>query len=1325
MIGQTLGRYQVIAKIGQGGMGEVYRARDLLLGREVALKILPEDTAKTPERRARLEREAKAVAALSHPNILAIYDFGTEGEISFAVTELLDGATLRDMMAGGFLTRRKAGEFAVQIVKGMAAAHNKGIVHRDLKPKNIFVTTDERIKILDFGLAKVVGGQGTGAVQAETTELTAPGIIMGTVDYMTPEQVRGDLVDSRTDIFAFGIMLYEMLTGEHPFRRPSSVETMNAILKEDLPDDSLGWSDVPEGLSRVVLRCLNKKPQERFQTATDLAYSIEVAFGLTPSTPESAQAALRQSPPPAERSIAVLPFTNMSGDLADEYLSDGLTEEIINTLVQIPGVEVAARSSSFTYKGKSPDIKEVGAKLGVATVLEGSVRRSGRRVRVTAQLIKVVDGYHLWSTRLDRDAEDLLVIQDEIATAIASKLKVTLGDDPTDCRSRRLTHDAEAYDLYLRARFYVEQRGDGIPKGLELFERALELDPRFAPAHAGAAEAYLTRAFYGMASPRTDMPMAKTAARRGLAIDPDLAHAHAILAFVTLVYDWEWKTAASEFKKAIELDPRSTVTRCWYGLYSLLCVEGRVEEALSVCREAVDMDPVDTSPLGILGAALYTARRYDEALPHLLDVVNRSPSSYAGWRILGLVHLAQSNHLEATKALQRAVELSGRNPWPVAELGIVHAASGRPADAQTLYDELQDRSAKVWISPVCRALLSMTLGRMDQAFSHLEQAYRERDPLLIGFRTWPLLDPLRADPRFDRLLARIGFEPVTGSGISRDAAPKAVDSPSARKMVVVLPFENLGPPDEDYFADGITEEITSRLAEVSDLGVISRTSAVQYDRRGKTIRQIGQDLGAGYVLEGTVRWDKQTGNRVRITPQLIRVADDTHVWTERYDRVLDDIFAVQSEIAKTVISQLEASLLESGRQVLESRPTENIDAYQAYLRGLSYTSEASITESDIRLAIKLFQRAVDLDPSFAMAWARLSLDHGSMYIFGYDMTTERAALAKETADKARELAPNTYYTHLAQGYYSYRCNKDYRTALAELGKAVERRPKDARLLASISYIQRRMGNWQESIRDLERSLELDPQNAVRMGQLGITLSWIRDYERAEEMFSRSIALLPDQEDSYLERVTNLWLWNGLLELAAEVLAAFPGQEGPRIILARYFQDVYTGNWESALKRMAETTVDVFIHQEGYYPKPLLEYRCLKRLGAKQEAEARAQAALSMLKSATKENPNDPRPLCSLGELQAELGLKSESLEVGDRAVRLDPVEKDVVTGTVTRINHARILAHAGELDSALDVVEQVVATPSRTSPALLRIDPSWDPLRRHPRFQKIADSGES
>jgi serine/threonine-protein kinase len=941
-------------------------------------------------------------------------------------------------------------------------------------------------------------------------------------------------------------------------------------------------------------------------------------------------------------------------------------------------------------------------------------------VRVTAQLINSTDGYHLWSTRLDRDAEDLLAIQDEIATAIAGKLEATLGGKAApESLARPTTQNPEAYDLYLKGRFHLEQRGDGLRQGLEFFQKAIELDPGFAAAHAGAAEGYVVRGFYGFVPPREAMPKAKAAARKALALDENLAAAHSALALVTMIYDWDWKASESGFKRAIKLDPKNTYARCWYGLYSLLCIRGLVDEAVAECEKVIEIDPVDTFPLAILGTALYTARRYEEALPYLLEVVGRSPGSYAGWRLLGLVHLARSSHAEARTALERAAELSGRNPWPVAELGIIHAASGRPADAQALYDELGVRAEETWTSPVCRALLSMALGRLDEAFSHLDRAYRERDSLLIGFRQWPLLDPLRADPRFDQLLKRIGFEPVRGGEAQPEAAPQAADSAVARKMVVVLPFENLGPSEEDYFADGMTEEITSRLAEISNLGVISRTSAVQYDRSGKTIRELGQDLGAGYVLEGTVRWDQRAGNRVRITPQLIRVSDDTHLWTERYDRVIDDIFAVQSEIAKNVISHLEASLLETGSRALATKPTENLEAYQAYLRGLSHTSEESITEDDIQLAIKMFERAVELDPAFAQAYARMALDHSSMHVFGYDMTPSRIAMAKEAADRAQELAPGTYHAHMAQGYYFYRCEKNYERALQEFEKAAEQRPNDATLWASMSYIQRRRGHWEESIGKLEKSLELDPQNAVRLGQLGISLCWTRKYERAEQMFERSIFLLPDQEDSYLERVFNLWMWNGLLGRAAEVLEGIPAQKHPRVVLAWYFQDFFSGNWESALKRITAMTTDLFIEQEGYYPKPLLLYWCLARMGEKSKALKCARAALAILEKAVKENPTDPRVHCSLGRLYADLGRHTDAIREGRLAMKISPVEKDVLLGTTVLIEMAKIRVHAGEVEVALDQIEHLLSVPAELSPALLRMDPVWNPLRGNRRFEKL------
>ena len=500
MVGQSIAHYRIVKKIGAGGMGQVFLAEDTKLDRQVAIKVLLSPNPNESQV-ARFHREAKAAAALNHPNIVSIHELGTAGLTSYVVMEWLEGQTLRQRLEDGPPPPLAVAlSYARDIIQGVVAAHEKGIYHRDLKPENIFITTDGRIKILDFGLAQMrATSQLEGADNDVTGLVTTPGTMIGTTVYMSPEQIRGEAADHRSDIFAVGMMLFELLTGVRAFREPTIVETMHAILKQPAPLDRIDPA-VPPAVVEIVRRCLEKQPADRFESARELAMAMQAVTDGTAGSGRSLSAFAAAPVTPrvtVSNSIAVLPFANMSGDADMEYFSDGVTEEVINAIAQVKGLQVAARTSSFAFKGKSVSIQEVGAALNVATVLEGSVRRSGQKLRITAQLIDVANGYQLWSERYDRQLDDVFAIQEDIATQIVQKLKVALTSSAIGAVARPAA-TIEAYDLYLKGRYLVEQRGEAIVKGLECFKQAIAVDPEYALAYAGLAETLALLGIYGV-----------------------------------------------------------------------------------------------------------------------------------------------------------------------------------------------------------------------------------------------------------------------------------------------------------------------------------------------------------------------------------------------------------------------------------------------------------------------------------------------------------------------------------------------------------------------------------------------------------------------------------------------------------------------------------------------------------------------------------------------------------------------------------------------------------------------------------------------------------
>ncbi|MCI0379939.1 MAG: serine/threonine-protein kinase, partial [Gemmataceae bacterium] len=543
--GTTIGPYEIVAPLGAGGMGEVYRAKDKRLGREVAVKILPPHLANDAEALVRFEREAKTVAALAHPSIVVLYDFGSEKGASFAVTELLEGETLRQRLGQGALPWRKAIEWSIAIAEGLAAAHGKGIVHRDMKPENLFLTADGRVKILDFGLARTAAAADlTAETQSFSPAHTLPGAVMGTVGYMSPEQVRGQTADARSDIFSLGCVLFEMVSGRRAFAGDSSADVSAAILNQNPSELTGSGRKVLPELERVILHCLEKRPEERFQSARDLAFALRALFS------DSDHSAIARSgkgrvKTPARRSrkaidsIAVLPLANASPDPGAEFLSDGITENIINSLSQLPKLRVMARSTVFRYKGKEQDPLQVGADLGVRAVLTGRLFQLNNNLVIAAELVDAADGAQLWGAQYKRKLADLIEVQEEIAQEIAGQLRLVLTGEEKQRLGKRATQNSEAFQLYLQGRFSCNKRtAEAVDKSIALFEAAIAKDPDYALAYAGLADSYVFLQWYGGRPPREVIPKGKAAALKALALDDALAEPHASLGLIHEEFDW-------------------------------------------------------------------------------------------------------------------------------------------------------------------------------------------------------------------------------------------------------------------------------------------------------------------------------------------------------------------------------------------------------------------------------------------------------------------------------------------------------------------------------------------------------------------------------------------------------------------------------------------------------------------------------------------------------------------------------------------------------------------------------------------------------------------
>jgi serine/threonine-protein kinase len=739
MIGRTLDHYELLDVLGRGGMGVVYKARDSRLDRLVAIKVLPPATASDPDRTARFRREAAAASALNHRGIVTIYDIGSDQGADYIAMELVSGRPLSEMIAGAGLTVEEAVRIARQIADALECAHAAGIIHRDLKPANIMIAPSGTVKILDFGLAKRSSTPNGVSVDETASGLTMPGVIIGTVGYMSPQQAQGLPVDARTDIFSFGVVLYEMLTGRGPFDRESAAASLAAVLRDDPPR----ISGVPPALTRVLERCLQKDPQRRYASVGELLTDLD----------DIENTADRHTP-----FLAVLPFANLSSDPDNEYFCDGLSEEILNLLARTPDLRVIARTSAFAWKGKTDDIRAIGARLGVDALLEGSVRRAGERLRVNVQLVSAADGRPLWSSRYDRTLTDLFAVQDDIASEVVKALQGTLlANAPSPVLAGGAAHDA-----YLRGRFHWNRfTVPAMVKALELFQQAAALDPNYALAHVGVADCYLqlghSRA--GYMRPLDAFPKARAAVERALHLEPSLAEAHCSLACCLYWHDWDWHGAEREFRRAIRLNPNHATSRQWYALY--LATMRRFDEAEAQIEYGLSLDPLSPLVAAYHVAVAYFARAYPSAIARFDRVAELNPEYPWGLFWLGMCYGDSGECVRATEVLQQALRVSPGMTVALGKLALYYARAGREDLARQALAQLDSFPPDHYVDPVIRAYGWIGLGDLQKALDFYEQGFEERSPLFTIVPVDPPSSRLFELPPYVNLLRRLRY-PIEG-----------------------------------------------------------------------------------------------------------------------------------------------------------------------------------------------------------------------------------------------------------------------------------------------------------------------------------------------------------------------------------------------------------------------------------------------------------------------------------------------------------------------------------------------------------------------------------
>ncbi len=716
MIGQTISHYRILEKIGEGGMGVVYKAEDTRLERTVALKFLPtsigDDTAGK-----RFVQEARTASSLEHPNICTIHEIDkTPDGRMFIVMPCYEGESLQARIERGAIELDEAMSLSIQVCSGLSKAHDKGIVHRDIKPANIIVTSDGLVTIVDFGLAKLSGG----------SKLTRTGTTLGTVVYMSPEQLKSEDVDERSDLWAVGVVLYEMITGETPFRGDHEPALIYSIMNEDPKPVRNTRSDVSADMERLIDKVLSKDPNERYQTSAELIDALESVRAR--ATRETAIAGSEDTNPLP--SIAVLPFANMSPDPENAYFADGLAEELINALTHLDGLRVAARTSAFRFRGGDIDIREIGRKLNVGTILEGSVRKAGTRLRVTAQLINIADGYHLWSERYDREMEDIFAIQDEITAAIVEQLKVRLVGGDTAPRVKRYTENLDAYSSYLKAQHHLFTfTPEGWHKSFELYQEAVQLDSSFALPYVSLSQIYQSQCFWGDSAPKDAMPKSRAAAEKALELDAEIAIARAVMAVIYWVYDWDAERAEQEFKRAFELEPTEPFNHVNYSLF--LAARGNYDEALSESRIAQKLDPLSSVISAWTAIPHAVAGLYDDAIDCLQNAISLNPNDWQPYIHMSETYLHLSRIDDARAACVKAVELSRGASIALTMTAVVECLSGETKKSDELLDKLTQRSKRVYVAPSFFSAIHTARGEREIALKHLEEAVRVRDSWLV------------------------------------------------------------------------------------------------------------------------------------------------------------------------------------------------------------------------------------------------------------------------------------------------------------------------------------------------------------------------------------------------------------------------------------------------------------------------------------------------------------------------------------------------------------------------------------------------------------------
>lgn len=1141
MIGRRLGSYRIEREIGRGGMGAVYEASraDNEFNKRAAIKLVKRGM-DTDFILRRFRKERQILAALDHPHIAGLLDGGTTDDgLPYFVMEFIEGQPLYSYCDAHQLNITDRLKLFRSICDAVHYAHQKQVVHRDIKPSNVLITSDGNAKLLDFGIAKLLNPQLAGDI---THDPTATAMRLMTPEYASPEQVQGAPTTPSTDVYSLGVLLYELLTGHRPYRLVNRAphEIARVICEESptppsviltraedlLPNLITGGDEATTlrqlyttrggtlesirralagDLDNIVMQALRKEPEWRYQTAAQLRDDITRYLEGRPVSdlpdPPNASALFRPDTS-NENSLAVLPmklFDINQLETSPDYLGTGLADALITRLSAIRSFAVRPTSSVLRY-GADSDPLRAGRELGVAFVLDGRIRKSSDRIRVTIQLLNVREETTAWAGQFDEQFTDVLNLEDVISSHVAEAILPHLTVDQRLRLAKRGTDNPQAHEAYLRGRFYWNTfTEEGFARAIVCYQQAIALDPKYALAYAGVAAYHNWLGVFSVMPFGECAAAAYEAAATSVELDPNLAEGHTALGQAVICRDFAWATAEHHLVRAIELDPNHSPARIWYALQ--LSMEGRFSESLRQAHIARDLDPLAVISRFAVVWCSYHARRYDEAYRFASATIENEPRNLMMLYGVSFVLSRLGRHDEAVETAARCVNLLGKASHTVGRLGAAYASAGKLEEAQKILDEMEELSAHRYISPYHLALVNCALGRAEEALNLLDQAYDTGDAKVLWAGVDPELDPLHGHPRFTDLLRKLDHRLAA-------LPPLAGQLREEQESIAVLPFRVLSPPGEntgdEYLGIGLTDALITRLSNVRRLVVRPTSSVLRYHGANVDPLIAGRDLGIDYVVDGSLR---RAGDRLRVTAQLLDVAEGVTRWAEQFDEGSTDVLQIEDSISEKVANALLPQLTGDEQHQLHKRGTDSSEAFEAYLRGRYYWN--SYTETGLAKALECYQRAIKFDPDYALAYTGIADYYNWLGVFGIKPFAESSAAAKQAATKAVELDDTSAEAYSALGFSTVCHDFDWAVAEAQHRRAIEINPNYATAHHWYAFHLTMEGRFEEGLEQMLRTRELDPLSSGVLQALGWCYYHSRRFDEAISTFRSMLEAVPD------------------------------------------------------------------------------------------------------------------------------------------------------------------------------------------------------------------------